>query len=121
MAAQHRHLRPIHAELAEALAQQVAVRTAQAHFARYREALDAHFTLEGEMFFPALHGLRPDWGEALARLDREHVELRASLAHVGRRIAAGAPADAGKVLERFTAELRQHEMQEEQLIARLDG
>jgi hypothetical protein len=121
MAAQHRHLRPIHAELAEALAQQVAVQTAQAHFARYREALDAHFALEGEMFFPALHGLRPDWGESLARLDREHAELRASLAHVGRRISAGASADAGKVLERFAVELRQHEIQEEQLIARLDG
>ena len=97
------------------------MRSAQDCFARYREAVDAHFGLEGEMFFPAIHGLRPDWGEPLERLDREHAELRASLAHVGRRIAAGASGDAGQLLARFAAELREHERREEELLARLDA
>lgn len=119
MGDQHRHLRPIHAELAEALARDGTVRPAQAAFARYREALDAHFALEGEMFFPALHGLRPEWGADLERLDHEHEQLRASLAEVGRRIGAGGLAEAGAALEGFASALREHEGREERLIAQL--
>ena len=121
MADQHRHLRPIHAELAEVLAREGGVRPAQDAFARYRQAIDAHFALEGEMFFPALHGLRPEWEEALEALDREHQALRAALAEVGRRIGAGAIADAGAALAGFTSELRDHEGREERLVGRLEG
>lgn len=119
MGAQHRHLRPIHAELAETLARQGAVRPAQHAFSRYREALEAHFALEGEMFFPALHGLRPDWEVDLEGLDREHDKLRASLAEVGRRIGAGALDDAGAALAGFASALRDHEGREERLISQL--
>jgi hypothetical protein len=121
MADQHRHLRPIQADLAEALARDGRVRPAQDAFARYRQAIDAHFALEGEMFFPALHGLRPDWQEALEALDREHEGLRDALSEVGRRIGAGTLAEAGAALAGFASELRDHEGREEQLVARLEG
>jgi len=119
MGDQHRHLRPIHAELAEVLAREAGVRAAQAAFSRYREALEAHFALEGEMFFPALHGLRPEWEADLVRLDGEHEQLRVSLAEVGRRIGAGGLAGAGVALAEFSSALRDHEGREERLIAQL--
>lgn len=116
MADQHRHLKPLQAELAEALARNLPHRQLHERFAHYREAIEAHFTLESEMFFPALHGLRPEWEAELEGLDRDHRRLGEELAGIARRIEAG---DAAEALDRFVARLREHESVEEALVGRL--
>ena len=49
-------------------------------FLLFVAALDAHMTVEEDIYFPALHGLRPDSGDALASLVSEHDGLRRSVA-----------------------------------------
>lgn len=48
----------------------------------FSAALDAHMTVEEEIFFPALHGLRPDATDDLTRLVAEHEELRLQMEEV---------------------------------------
>ena len=48
----------------------------------FRYALESHFALEEQLHFPALHGLQPELAGDLARLTREHTELRAELDRV---------------------------------------
>ncbi len=121
MADQHRHLRVIHAELAEALSGRGAERAARESFAQYRQALDAHFALESDTFFPAVHGLHADWADVLEGFDRAHERLRDALGEIGDRIDEGSRDAAARALADFTAELRDHEAREEELLAGLAG
>jgi len=116
---QHRHLRTIYAELADALAGSELAPDARERFAYYREAIEAHFALESDTFFPALHGLRADLGAALEALDREHGQLRAVLARLEHRIIVGSGDAAARVLAEFATQLRDHEAREEELLSAL--
>lgn len=118
MVDQHRHLGPIRAELAAALANGSAGVSVRA-FRNYVEALEAHFRLESETFFPALHGLHPEFASELQALDGEHVRLIEQLSSLGRRIEAGETSGCSAVLEAFDAELGQHERREEHLVERI--
>lgn len=79
-----------------------------------RDGLRAHFDLEEEVCFTALHGLEPTSGTQLARLVDEH---RAFLEELGRLEAV--PADAAERVLRLGAALRDHESREEQLMGHL--
>jgi hypothetical protein len=116
MGEQHRHLKPLFSQIAEGVARGESLRELHGHLAHYREAIEAHFALESDMFFPALHGLRPEWGEQLERLDREHIRLVEDLADLVRRIEKD---DGATALDEFAARLREHELLEEDLVARL--
>ena len=116
---QHRHLRVVYAELAEALTGAEPAPDALERFAHYREAIEAHFALESDTFFPAVHGLHADWGSALAALDRAHDQLREVLARLERCIQGGSSDDAARGLADFATELRDHEAREEELLAGL--
>jgi hypothetical protein len=118
MVDQHRHLGPIRAELAAALANGSAGLSVRA-FRNFFEALEAHFRLEGEMFFPALHGLHPEFASDLYELDRDHVRLVEQLSSLGRRIEAGETGGCSAALEAFEAELGEHERREETLVERI--
>jgi hypothetical protein len=111
---QHHQLAPLARELAGALAGGAAAEPGNA-LARYREALGAHFSLESEVFFPALHGLRPERAAELEALEREHEGLLADLRGA---LRAGGPG-AGPPLEAFFAALGAHERREEGLAAEL--
>jgi hypothetical protein len=119
MADQHRHLRVIYAELSEALAGATGLPETRQRFARYREAVEAHFSLESDTFFPAVRGLHADWGAALEELDRAHDRLRESLAAMERRIQWDAGGSLTRALSDFAGELRDHEAREEGLLAGL--
>lgn len=118
MVDQHRHLGPIRAEVTLALGGGERERSRVA-YRNYLEAIEAHFQLEGEVFFPALHGLHPEFASDLDALDREHGVLLAKLRALGPRIEGGALADSGPALEHFSAVLGDHERREERLVERI--
>ncbi len=116
---QHGHLKPLFAQLLRAIHRGDRAE-ARAQLDRYQKALRAHFALEDETFFPALHGLHPEWTEELTQLEREHAGLSRDLESLASSLSgsSGAPG-AEALLERFTAHLRDHELREERLVSRL--
>jgi iron-sulfur cluster repair protein YtfE (RIC family) len=88
----------------------------------FRASLDAHFALEEQVHFPALHGLRPAFQPELDELIREHVRFREELERIDASLRAisseGAAAEILAAFGDVTARLRRHEEREEQLLAR---
>lgn len=119
MGDQHRHLKALYAELRTALEAEASP-AAVASVTRYRDAIDAHFELESEVFFPAVHGLVPALGPELEALEREHALLRAALGavHGELELDPGAGAEA---LAHFVATLREHEAREEGIVGQVEG
>jgi hypothetical protein len=80
-------------------------------------ALLAHFAIEEDVHFPALHGLDPGFAAEIQNLVREHVAFREALA---RLIADTAATGAGRVaaFAELADGLRKHENREEALFAR---
>lgn len=117
---QHRHLNPLFEALQDALVQGEAVEAQQA-CARFRDALDAHFSLEDEFFFPALHGLCPDRAPELSGLSRDHQRLLSELARLAAAVEGAELEQAARVLESFASTLSSHEHREEQLVSSINA
>lgn len=82
----------------------------------FEKALLAHFSLEEEVHFPALHGLDAALRPQLEALERDHLGFREELA----RLVASRDAGPARI-EAFAAlatALRQHEDREEALFGR---
>ena len=113
---QHRALREIAVQLDAALASG-SRESADAGLTRMRDGLSAHFELEEEVVFPALHGLDPSTLPEIEQLERDHVRFLDGLgALLGRELSesALALADLKGLRERLAA----HELREEHLLAR---
>jgi hypothetical protein len=81
----------------------------------FEGALCAHFDLEEQVHFPALHGHEPALGAQLEQLVSDHRAFRESLAQL---CATAASGDRGAVAAAFDAlvvALRTHESREESL------
>jgi len=117
---QHRHLNAIRAELARALASG-RVTPAMEVLRGYSEAIQAHFVLETQTFFPALHGLRPEFGSDLEALDREHGLLLSRLEQIEVTLSRSALASGAEEVQGFNTALAEHERREEALMARITG
>jgi hypothetical protein len=117
VSAQHRQLDDFTLRVACALARREP-RAARAAFARFADALEAHFALEEALYFPALRGLRPTLAAELSALEEEHRTLREQLAALGRPVATGTCSAASAALGRLAEALAEHEGREESL---LDG
>jgi iron-sulfur cluster repair protein YtfE (RIC family) len=86
----------------------------------FHGSLDAHFMLEEQVHFPALHGLRPDFGPELDELIREHARFRDELHRIEAALQ-GPAQDAAEALSGFrevAASLGRHEEREERLLER---
>jgi hypothetical protein len=116
ISAQHRHLNPLFAAFEEAMRER-AVEPARRAFDRFHDALDAHFSLEDEFFFPALHGLCPERERELAGLSRDHQRLLGELRRLGGQIEGMALEAGSATLDAFASALSAHESREEQLVA----
>jgi iron-sulfur cluster repair protein YtfE (RIC family) len=96
---------------------------ARAHFTRFADALDAHFTIEEELTFPAIHGLRAAFGPVLAGLAEEHDVLRERLEAAREALWRGATRSAAvlEILEELADALVAHERREEEILAESRG
>lgn len=103
---QHVQMRALLRELAEGVGDAGEV---QSPLARLREALAAHFELEDQMLFPALHGLSPRAREVLEALSEQHREF---LALLGDMLASRCVCDAPAVAQLHAA-IGEHERREE--------
>lgn len=120
---QHRQIEGVRLDLEAALGAGARA-DLEALLARFREAIGAHFALEEDVFFPALHGLHPDRSEQLERLSSEHAIFRDMLEGLGRRFDGQALEGFGASFQELVKSLAVHETQEEQLVrelARLSG
>jgi len=79
-------------------------------------ALLAHFAIEEDVHFPALHGFAPGLATELLQLVREHTSFRESLA----RLIGDGAGEAGRLAAfgALTEALRKHEDREEALFVR---
>jgi hypothetical protein len=116
IAAQHHQLDQFHAVFEDALTRGD-LSGARVSFANFADALEAHFSLEEEFYFPALHGYRRDLASELARLARDHAALRTGFAQLSAELARGDRAACQCELEAWLARLLAHERDEEALLA----
>lgn len=88
-------------------------------FLLFMTALDAHMTVEEEIFFPALHGLCADASEELTVLVAEHDAFRRDLDEIRILLKAKNRVAARLALGRLARQISKHERAEEDLIARI--
>jgi hypothetical protein len=114
LSAQHEFLDALLATTRRALERSTPSEAREALHA-FRGALDAHFALEEQVHFPALHGLEPARGPEIEQLLLEHRALRDQLrvleGKVGREPRDGVARD----FVDLGAVLRAHETREERL------
>lgn len=120
VASQHQQLDQFHSVFSDALARGDAG-AARIALERFTEALDAHFSLEEEFYFPALHGHRKQLAPDLEHLARDHAVLRAALAEVTGELARENLHAGEAALNAWLARLREHERAEEKLIEAANG
>jgi hypothetical protein len=82
-----------------------------------RDGLAAHFQLEEEVVFPALHGLDPATLPEIEQLERDHGRFLDKLATLIGREPTAAPLARGDV-KGLRERLDAHELREERLLAR---
>jgi iron-sulfur cluster repair protein YtfE (RIC family) len=116
IAAQHEYLGALLATVERAVARGSDVEAREAINALIG-GLEAHFSLEEHVHFPALHGLDPALGAEIAALGQEHGTLRRELAELRRQVTEGASPALCRRLEAFASTLRPHEEREERLLA----
>jgi len=114
ISSQHRQLDVFHAGVVAALEAGDA-RRARSEFLRFHDALDAHFTMEDHIHFPALHGMRPELDDGLSALVREHQQFRRDLEELARLLEDGELATCQERLEAFVTRLAAHEGREERM------
>jgi hypothetical protein len=88
-------------------------------FLLFMTALDAHMTVEEDIYFPALHGLCADAGDELTTLVGEHSELRQGADEIRLCLKSGDREGARLGLDRLARQISEHEQAEEDLIARI--
>ena len=86
---------------------------------RFCDAVAAHFGLEEDVVFPALHGLCPERVADLERLSEEHAAFRQRVAELGQLVEAGELERFGRRFAALMADLERHERLEEQLVGDL--
>ena len=79
-------------------------------------ALNAHFVVEEQIVFPALHGLRSELADEILALERDHQRLRENVDRLALAIVASDITTAKRDLEEFDAALSAHERFEERVL-----
>ena len=118
IASQHRQLGDLFEQVTESVARGGS-RKAVGEFLLFSTALDAHMSVEEDIYFPALHGLRSDLANELEALVREHELIRAELSQIRIVLAKADRAAAFAAFDQLVDVLNRHEREEEELIARV--
>jgi hypothetical protein len=111
---QHRQLDLFYEALLKSLFHENVAKS-RSEFLRFHDALDAHFTVEERIHFPALHGLRPELDDELASLVEEHKAFRSTLDHLAGLLEAKELARCSEELDGFVIDLAAHEGREERM------
>lgn len=120
MADQHQHIHEILRDFDRALADGDRRRVSEV-FESYRTALEAHFALEEEIFFPGLHGLHPEHSAELNALSEDHASFAGELDRLGETLVRDRLESFGRAFRGLVADLGEHERIEERIVRRLSG
>lgn len=116
ISSQHRQLDEFFGMVLDAL-DRSSLSSARIAFTRFSDALEAHLTLEDNVFFPALHGLYRELSRDLTELVDEHGAFRRTLADLHGMLAEGSAETFGRAFERFALEVAEHEAREEAVVS----
>lgn len=117
---QHEQLRTLHDALCTCCAN-ARVDAVRAAADRLAAAIDAHFSMEDEVFFPALHGLHRESESDLKALIGEHARYRKQFAELCEGLRSDSIDDFEKSYRALAAAMAEHEGREERLVASLIG
>lgn len=109
-------------ELVEALVEATehgTLAAASASVEELGEALEGHFAVEEEVYFPLVESLRPEYGPTVQTARLAHLEVREQLDRLRSHLSNGDPASARDVLNALLDIFRTHEEMEGRLIADL--
>ncbi|HEY8122306.1 MAG TPA: hemerythrin domain-containing protein [Myxococcota bacterium] len=120
VASQHHQLDQFHEVFESALARGD-VHSAQQSFARFADALEAHFQLEEQVYFPALHGRDVAAASELGELVREHDAVRGAVEEIHTTLKKRDLVGCDALLSAWLPRLVLHERREEALMAREVG
>ncbi len=120
MRAQHRHILPFFEEIEAALLRRNS-EPIRGSLDRLAEALEAHFNLEDDVLFPALHGLRPESESEIGALSHDHAALLSDLEGLFESLERDGLEAFEQGLREFRSALRSHEAREEQLVGEMIG
>jgi hemerythrin len=120
VAAEHRELEKLLAELLDAVGQIESKASVREIFARLREAVEAHFGQEDHLYYPAIWALRPEHKPALVEFIRAHQVFVTRLQEIDDLLAQDALDDSLRALGEFTETFADHERAEERLLGSLD-
>ncbi len=120
ISSQHQRLESLYGTLARALAKGDECE-AQAQLAQFCDVLAAQFSLEEDVFFPALARLLPGMRGRIVDLAREHDRFREELEQIQKRLGATEREGAKARFDRLAAELAEHDGREERLVERILG
>jgi mono/diheme cytochrome c family protein len=112
ISSQHRQLDALHGSVAAALAAG-SLPDALPAFRRFRDAWDAHASLEDGFYFPAVRGLRPTLAPSLAALSEEHLQFRGALDEIERLLVGDQLAASAAALDALVTDIARHEQREE--------
>ncbi len=115
IASQHRQLDVFVREVSQAL-RRGQRRDCETAVFRLQGALNAHFAVEEQIVFPALHGLRPELADEVRALERDHERLRENMSRLALAIVSSDISTAQRALEEFDAALSAHERSEERIL-----
>jgi hypothetical protein len=118
IATQHEHLRSAHQAVADAAAAGDMGELA-ASVDRLSGAVEAHFSLEESVFFPAIHGLHPQSVSELEALMDDHHTYRADLDRLRHALANQLLGEFVEGYRAFAKATGEHEVREERLLASL--
>ncbi len=113
---QHRQLDELFSRVQASLAE-AGAHKALGDFVLFATALEAHMSVEEDIYFPALHGLRADTADELTELVAEHAELKKSLERIHAELEEDDVEAAGPGLDELADFVDRHEAREERLIA----
>jgi iron-sulfur cluster repair protein YtfE (RIC family) len=116
IASQHRKLDAFVQQVSQAL-QRGRRRDSETAVFRLQGALNAHFAVEAQVVFPALHGgMHSELADKVRGLERDHERLREDVDRLALAIVASDITTARRVLDEFDAALSAHERCEERIL-----
>lgn len=118
ISSQHEKLNELYRDVARELERHARHR-AFVCFGRLRDALEAHFDVEDRVYFPAVHGFRPEYASLLDALSQDHVRFRKELFGIHRLLEANELEESQRMLDQLVEELQAHEGREDALLAEI--
>ena len=115
IATQHRLIESLFVGLGSTLSVRDEV-LARRRSAGLRRALDAHFVLEEDHYFPRLCDARPDRAPDLERLIEEHVTMRSHADDVSAHLDRGDWGAAVGTFDALRSLFKQHEAREREVV-----